>query len=57
MPTTLFSVADTVHFHLPRLMGGKKHAINSSKFSIYHCDPLEEAWKAELENRLLKGNG
>lgn len=49
---TLFSVADTVHFHLPRLMGGKKHAINSSKFQFIILILLRK----HFENRLLKGN-
>lgn len=52
MPNTLFSVADTVHFHLPRLMGGKKHAINSSKFQFIILILLRK----HFENRLLKGN-
>lgn len=44
MPNTLFSVADTVHFHLPRLMGGKKVCNQLQQISIYHSDPLEEAF-------------
>ena len=54
MPSALFSVANIVHSHFPPT--DDKECNQLQQISTYHCDPLEEACKAELENGLLKGN-
>lgn len=54
MPSALFNVANIVHSHFPPT--DDKECNQLQQISTYHCDPLEEACKAELENGLLKGN-